>query len=187
MDEEITILLAKEGNQNAFRQLFEDNREMVYRLAYFFTRSQQEAEDMLQETFIRAFKHINQFNYKHISCFSAWLNKICCNCCLTHLRKNGRKKNITTVSLVSVVPEPRAQSGNPSKTAHHNQMIAHIAGALKKLSAKQQIIFDMRYKQQWEIKEIAEVMNCSESTIKTQLARSLQKLKNQLLPLWEEK
>ena len=71
-------------------------------------------------------------------------------------------------------------------TAQKKQLVRKIASALKELSAKQQVIFDMRYTQHWDIKEIAEVMNCSESTIKTQLSRSLQKLKKQLLPLWEE-
>ena len=182
MDEEITILLAKEGNQSAFRRLYEDHRERIYRLARRYTASQQEAEDMLQETFIRAFESIHRFNYRHSSSFSAWLNKICCNCCLSHLRKNGKVKN-ADVELNEIA---ESEANNPMRATQNAQMIAELTKVLKILSPKQRILFDMRYGQHWRIREIAEAMQCSESTVKTQLSRALQKLKKQLQPILEE-
>jgi len=58
MNSDTVILLAKEGNKNAFRNLYESNYQMIYRLAYRYTKSPQDAEDVMQETFIKAFKNI---------------------------------------------------------------------------------------------------------------------------------
>ena len=58
MNSDTVILLAKEGNENAFRNLYESNYQMIYRLAYRYTKSPQDAEYVMQETFIKAFKNI---------------------------------------------------------------------------------------------------------------------------------
>ena len=58
MNEDLIILLAREGNTKAFRKIYDQYRRQVYRLAYRYTRSQQDAEDIMQETFIKAFKNI---------------------------------------------------------------------------------------------------------------------------------
>jgi len=187
MNEEITILLAKEGNENAFRQIYENNREAVYRLAYRYTRSQQDAEDILQETFIKAFKGINRFNYRNKSSFSAWLKQICVNCAIDYLRKRTRRKTDFQMPLTDLKVEPKSETNNPEETAQANQAVSIIQESIKKLSPKQRIIFDMRFTQHKNVKEIAEIMICSESNIKTQLARSVVKLRKQLAPILEEK
>jgi RNA polymerase sigma-70 factor (ECF subfamily) len=61
MTDETILLRAREGHEDAFRQIYDNHREPIYRLAYRYTRSQEDAEDMMQETFIKAFKAIKTF------------------------------------------------------------------------------------------------------------------------------
>ena len=67
-----------------------------------------------------------------------------------------------------------------------SQIIHYLQKAVKKLSPKQQVIFDLRHSQHKKIKEIAEIMKCSESNVKTQLFRSVARLKKELIPVWRE-
>ena len=179
-NEELTISLAKEGHEYAFRQLYENNREVVYRLAYRYTKSQQDAEDILQETFIKVFKGIKKFRNNSGKSFSCWLCRICVNCAINHLRRQKRRQMDQMTDLSTVMNEVQTQNPSPEKSAQINQTIGLIQQAITKLTDKQRVIFDMRFSQGMAIKEIAEIMNCSESNIKTQIFRSLNKLKQQL-------
>jgi len=186
MNEEMAILLAKEGHENGFKKLYEDYRERIYHLAYRYTRSRQEAEDILQETFIKAFRGIKTLRYENSRSFSAWLNRICINCSMTYLRKRKRRKMDQMISIKDLHNEPATQTLSAEESVHIKQVMLMIKEATQKLSAKQQVIFDLRFGQHWQIKDIAENMKCSESNIKTQIFRSLAKLRKQLGPIWEE-
>jgi RNA polymerase sigma factor (sigma-70 family) len=74
----------------------------------------------------------------------------------------------------------------PDGETQTNQIIKFVQKAIKKLSPQQQVIFDLRHGQHKKIKEIAQVLECSESNIKTQLFRSVTKLKKELEPIWRE-
>jgi RNA polymerase sigma factor (sigma-70 family) len=81
-NDELVILMAKEGKESAFRELYENNYEMVYRLAFRYTKSRQDAEDIMQDTFIKAFKGIKNFNFNISTNFSAWIYQIGTHCSL---------------------------------------------------------------------------------------------------------
>jgi RNA polymerase sigma-70 factor (ECF subfamily) len=183
MKEEMIILLAKEGHEEAFRQLFEMHKEKIYQMAYRYTKSQQDAEDILQETFIKAFKKIKSFQFKNNASFSSWLIRICINLSISYLRKQKRK---AALPLSELKNEPVSKKQLPEDETQLKQVFQFLQKALKKLSPAQQIIFDLRHSQHKKIKEIAECMNCSESNIKTQLFRSVAKLKKELGPIWRE-
>lgn len=185
-NEELMISLAKQGHEFAFRQLYENNREVIYRLAYRYTRSQQDAEDILQETFIKAFKGIKKFRNNSGKSFSCWLCRIGVNCALNHLRKQKRRKMDQMTDLSAVMNEAQTLNPSPETSAMIHQTIGLIQQAITKLTNKQRVIFDMRFSQEMPIKEIAEIMDCSESNIKTQIFRSLVKLKKQLGSIWRE-
>ena len=104
MQEEMIILLAKEGHEEAFRQLYENHREQIYRLAYRYTKSQQDAEDIMQETFIKAFKKIRSFQFVNNSTFSSWVSRICINHSISFLRKQKRKSFFSFSDLTPFVP-----------------------------------------------------------------------------------
>lgn len=98
-NDKLVILLAKEGDESAFRELYENNYNTIYRLAYHYSKSQQDAEDIMQETFIKAFKGIKKFDFNISSNFSAWIYQIGLHALLTILEKEKREKQIRPLLL----------------------------------------------------------------------------------------
>jgi len=181
------ILLAKEGNESSFRELYENYYERIYRLAYRYSKSQQDAEDIMQETFIKAFKGIKKFDFDISTNFSAWIYQICVNCSFDYHRKRKKRKTDQTTSLSDVHWEPEAQNSSPEKLTITNQAILRMNNALDILSPKQRIIFYLRHRQHEALRDISDRLQCSPSTVKKQLERAIAKLRNQLEPLWREK
>jgi RNA polymerase sigma-70 factor (ECF subfamily) len=186
MNDEMVILLAKEGKESAFRELYENNYAMIFRLAYRYTKSQEDAEDIMQDTFIKAFKSIKKFDFNVSSNFSAWIYQVGLHCTLDYLRKRKRRRIGQTESLSNIFSEPAAKDRSPEKSAIASQAIAQVKDAMHLLSPKQHIVFDLRHLQHMAIKEIAEHLQCSQSTVKKQLQRAVSKLREQLEPLWGE-
>lgn len=186
MTDETTIHLAKEGQPEAFRTLFDRNRESVYGLALRYVRSPQDAEDVMQETFIKAFKGIRRFDFKVGSSFAAWLGTICVHCAIEHLRRTRRRREEVHMSLSDLPQEPASTDPSPERAAIARRSLSDVERAYRQLSPSQQVIFDLRHRQHLDIKEIAARMDCSESNIKTQLGRSVAKLRKFLEPLWGE-
>ncbi len=83
-------------------------------------------------------------------------------------------------------PEPESPLPSPEEITQTRDHLSHIHAGYQKLPPKQRIIFDMRFYQHLDIKEIACQLNCSESNVKTQIMRSLAKLRKQLTPVWRE-
>jgi len=184
MNDETTILLAKEGHPEAFRALYDRNRENVFRLAIRYVRSPQDAEDVMQETFIKAFKGIGRFDFRAGSSFAAWLGTICVHAAIEHLRRNRRRRGEVRLSLGDLPQEPASAAPSPERTAIARRSLSDVELAYRRLTPSQQVIFDLRHRQHLEIKEIAVRMDCSESNVKTQLGRSVAKLRKFLEPLW---
>ena len=186
MNEETAVILAREGHEDAFRYLYETNRERVYGLAYRYTRSQQDAEDVMQEAFIKAFKKIGTFEFRQGSSFSAWLARICINHAIQYLRGRKRRKIDEMISLADMENRVACEGESPEDCVADREMRDLLTRALGRLSPSQRVIFDLRHSRHLSIKEIAECMNCSESNVKTQLHRSVNKLKKEIEPLWRE-
>lgn len=186
-NDKLLIMLAKQGNESAFRELYENHYEMVYRLAYRYVRSQPDAEDILQETFVKAFKAIQKFDFNISHNFSAWIYQICVRCSYDYHRKRKKRKSDQTASLSEMYTEPEAKNSSPEEAAIAGQTMQQVKNAMQVLSPKQRIIFDLRHLQHKALREIAERLQCSPSTVKKQLERAVAKLRVQLEPLWREK
>jgi RNA polymerase sigma-70 factor (ECF subfamily) len=184
--EQVAVLLAKEGNESAFLELYENHYEMIYRLAYRYSRSQQDAEDIMQDTFIKAFKGIKKFDFSISTNFSAWIYQIGYHCSMDYLRKRKKRRVDKIESLTDFHSEPESQDCSPETTAIANQTISQVKNALNILSPKQRVIFDLRHLQHKALKDISDRLQCSPSTVKKQLQRAVSKLRNQLEPLWRE-
>lgn len=185
MREDNAVTLAKAGSEDGFRHLYEMHREIIYRLAYRYVGSSGDAEDLMQETFVKAFRNIKSFRYERTASFSAWLCRICINSVIGHLRKQKSRRIDRTVPLDEIDPEPSSKRPSPEKAAQTGQLLSLIRSAAENLSPRQRIIFDLRYSKHLEIAEIAEIIGASESSVKTHLSRSLANLRKELGPLWE--
>jgi RNA polymerase sigma-70 factor (ECF subfamily) len=184
MPEDMDVVLAKEGNRDAFRRLYEEHRERVFRTACRYSGSRQDAEDIMQESFIKAFSRIQTFDFSVSPNFSSWLLSICVYTALDHLRRRRRRKDASHISLADLSAEIPAQGPSPDVTAARNLAAERIRETLRILSHRQRIMFDMRFTDHMDIRDIAGALGCSESNVKTQLSRAVTKLRKTLEPEW---
>jgi len=184
MNEEQTLQLAKDGSLDAFHSLYQSHWQRIWRIALRYTRADTDAEDIMQETFIRAFEKMHTYNVHSASPFAAWLNTICLNCTMDFLRRRKSRQRDKHLSIGDLSVEPASSNPLPEQIAEGKQTGEIIQESLQSLSPSQRIIFDMRFNQHMDIRDIAECLRCSPSNVKTQLFRSMRKLRKILVPIW---
>lgn len=186
MDEQAQVKSAQDGDQEAFHWLFDRNKQNIFAIAYKYTNNREDAEDVLQETFIKAFYHLKKFHHSEDTNFSSWLGRICINSSIDFLRKK-KKMKINKFATDNIETTPlQTKASNPEKSTHLQQVKEKVDSALNELTAKQRMIFILRHYQQMTTKEIAEYMDCSQGSIKKQLFRSISTLKEHLKTFLQE-
>lgn len=186
MTDEQVVDLAKSGRKDAFRKLYERHKTSVYIIARRYARSPQDAEDILQDTFIKAFRAINRFDNSRNPYFEAWIHKICLHRCIDYLRKGERLQANRTDSLSDYHSDPPIGDPSPERSGDNRRLVNQVRQAFSVLSPRQKIIFDMKYFQNRQISEIASALGCGESAVKTHLGRAVTKLRSHLAPIQEE-
>jgi len=158
MNETEIVQMAQQGDTHAFRQLFEDNKRRVFTLAFQYTKNKEDAEDILQETFIKAFHSLDKFEAQDDTNFSSWLYRIGINTSIDHLRKNKMKKD----NYIDSDQLPHISSNDGFSHPEHAVRIKEI------------------------VKEIADYMKCSEGSVKKQLFRAFKMIKKHFKNLFSE-
>lgn len=171
---------ARKGDDSAYRALVEQNMRRVYALALRYTNRHEDADDIAQETFIRAHRSLGRFRAE--SSFGTWVYRIAVNCCLSHRRKQKRWDAMDSVEESTVQPTDRT-SPSPLRKAMSSQTRQLINDALEELSPRQKMVFVMKYLQQRSIADIAEKIGCAEGTVKKQLFRAVGRMRQLLSPL----
>lgn len=186
MEETEVVYLAQQGDTEAFRRLFEDNKHKVFSIAYQYTKNKEDAEDILQETFIKAYHSLDRFKAGKDTNFSSWLYRIGINTSIDHLRKNKMKKNNFIDS--DQLPSISSNDGysNPEEETRLKEIRGQLDLTLHRLPAGQRMVFILRHYQQFSVKEIADHMKCSEGSVKKQLFRAFQMIKKQFQCLFPE-
>ena len=187
MNERSTIKHAQEGDREAFRKLFEENKNLIFSLAYRYAKNMEDAEDILQETFIKAYHSLHTFHLQNNSTFSSWIYRICINCSIDFLRKNKKRKQ-TSDQNVEIQDVPSSHfSSDPESPKNLNDVQEKLNNVMEKLSARQRMIFILKHYQEMSTKEIAEYMNCSEGSVKKQLFRAVSLVKENFKQFIPEK
>ena len=188
MDEEALIQSAREGDREALRILYDQNKQRIFAFAYQYTKNSEDAEDILQETFIKAFRSLPKFNTQDGSRFSPWLYRISINCSLDYLRRNKKRKEKNSLIgrdyLENISPEN--DQSDPVKRRQKEETREKIDQILHKLSGQQRMVFVLKHYQQLTIKEIAECMNITEGGVKKQLFRAVSTIRESLKGLISE-
>ncbi len=187
MTEKAIVQSAQEGNTEAFRMLFEENRKRIFALAYQYTRNTEDAEDILQETFIKTYNHLNKYKLENDANFSSWIYRIGINCSIDYIRrkKDKRDKYSDWNKLEPTLPDDK--NSNPEHSAGLGELRRVISSLVEGLSPRQRMVFILKHYQQLSIKEIAEHLECSEGSVKKQLFRAISAIKNPLKKhLWEK-
>lgn len=170
------------GNTKVFSQLIDTYKDMVYSLAYRMNNNSQEAEDISQEAFLRAFQSLAHFNpsYK----FSTWLYQITLNI----IRDRFKKKELNYVSLDSPVetddsefyPQPADFTNNPEQIIAQQENARAIQQAILSLSLKYREIIVLRHLQDLSYVEISNILKLPAGTVKVRLYRARELLRKTL-------
>ncbi|MBT3299434.1 MAG: RNA polymerase sigma factor [Candidatus Marinimicrobia bacterium] len=164
------ILDAKTGNAEAFHALVAYHDEKIMTLALQLTRHRQDAEDLYQEVFLKAYKNIESFRME--SSFYTWLYRIMVNAFLNHQRK---EEKITIQESSRELPNPvESISAQPQPDTEVSERINQILMALPK---QQKTVFILKHFQGLKIREISDMMNISSGTIKKYLFRAMEKMR----------
>jgi RNA polymerase sigma-70 factor (ECF subfamily) len=172
LDEIALVERCQRGDMDAFEALLVHNRQRVYVLAYGMLRNEQDATDVTQETFVRAWQAIGSF--KKNSRFYTWLYRITTNLCIDYARRRARKpsepfeEGIDPKTDASVEHAP---SNNPSPTAEleRGDLRAQIDAALLELSEEHRAVIQLREFENLDYAEIAKILHCNIGTVMSRL------------------
>ncbi|MCP4218043.1 MAG: RNA polymerase sigma factor [bacterium] len=185
-DQGTLVGLASEGNHPAMERLYLENKEKIFHLAYRYCGNSQDAEDLLQEIFARAFTALmkKKYRYRAEADFSTWLYRVGINYCISFLRKNKKHRDHLRDKFPGgagdTLDKLGANGPGPEHIAGMEQMKQKVNVGLETLSPKQRMVFVLRFYQGYQIKDIADYMECSEGSVKKQLFRAVSRLREQL-------
>ena len=174
---------AKAGDRDGFRLLVERHSRSVFRLAYRLTGNEQDAEDVVQETFLRAYKQLENFESR--ASFGTWLYRIAANYSLDLIRSRKRhydhrpsqeEENDALLSIPATTP-------GPDRIAYSVQVEGRISEAMAELSEQERTAFVLRHFEGFSIDEIAATLGLGESAAKHSIFRAVQKLRKALEPI----
>ena len=171
---------AKEGNILAFNQIVNLLQEDIFRMVYYRTRSKMDTEDITQDVFLKAYKHLASL--KDVNRFRSWLFQIALN----RIRDFYRKKRVLSIFKDFIEDDGSVQTNADSNNTPDvvenlikQEFWEKIQRITEKLSHMEREVFLLRFFDHLSIKEIANILKRSESTIKTHLYRSLLKFKDE--------
>src|SRR4051812_16747506 len=183
VDDTNLIREAQKGNHRAFEELIRQYDSAVLRLALHLTGSPDDAQDIYQEAFLKAYKSVGNFRFE--CSFYTWLYRIVTNLCLDHLRKRQvRKEDSAVVSdsdgeefnLLDQVSDKRAEH-NPEHDLMRKELGFKIGKALTRLTVRERMVFELKHYQGLKLRTIGEMLNTTEETAKNTLFRATQKLR----------
>jgi RNA polymerase sigma-70 factor (ECF subfamily) len=183
MTDVTAVSRAMEGDSDAFRLLVERHSRAVFRVAYRMTGNEHDADDVVQETFLRVYRQLESFESR--ANFTTWLHRIAVNCSLDLLRTRQRhdkhRSNDSEEALMNgdlATSEPHAERLLLSTEVRHQ-----VSTALESLSGNERTAFVLRHFEGMSIEEIGSVLGTRVNATKNTIFRAVRKLRDQLEPL----
>ncbi len=182
MDETSLIRAAQAGDRGAFDSLVRAYDQSVLRLAMNMLRSPEDARDIYQETFLRAYKNLHTFRFD--CSFHTWIYRIATNLCLDQLRKRKVRKEEPTVltttegtmDRMDLVSEERAD-GDPQRHLYSGEIRKRVKETLSQLTPRERMVFELRHYDGLRLRKIGEVLGTTEEAAKNCLFRATQKMR----------
>jgi len=181
-----TVLVQRtlKGDTPAYNVLVQRYQRQVYSLAYRMLGNAEDAGDMVQETFLRAYGALSTF--RQDASFLTWLYKIASNLCIDRMRA---RKTLNALSLDAELEEGREpaadRSCSPENVVVRDAVSEIVHKEVMHLPARYRVVVVMRHLQQMSIEEIAEQLNLPSGTVKTHLFRAREMLRERLRPVLE--
>ena len=175
------IRRAQADDPNAFCSLAERYARRIYLLAFHYCRNTQDAEDLSQEVWLKAYQALAGFRAD--SSFYTWLRRITINAFLNHQRTSTYRHQgqTTVVELIDSDSETAYESRSASaETVYTKVLFETVMTALGELTPSQRLMFLLRHYEGMSYDEIAGAMNCSSGTVKKGVSRAIAKLRVKL-------
>ncbi len=177
-DEAAAVARARDGDRQAFRLLVERHGRSIYRLAFRVTGQREDAEDVVQDTFIRAFRQLSRFELR--SDFATWLYRIGFNCAIDVVRRRqAREAPAGPDVLDRHAADPGASGDN---LVFASEIGSRIRQTLDGLSAKERTAFIMRHYHDCSIDDIARALDVKTEAAKHAVFRAVRKMRIALGP-----
>src|SRR5476649_1696390 len=182
-DASAVLARARQGDGEAFRALVERHSRSVFRLAYRMTGNEQDAEDVVQESFLRAYRQLGRFESR--ANFGTWLYRIVANCSVDLMRsKQARHDQVRGDSLDERAMElPAVNVPGPERMAESAEIERRVQDALHELSPLERAAFTLRHYEGRSIDEISSTLGLGTSAAKHSVFRAVKKLRLALAPL----
>ncbi|MCI1591210.1 MAG: sigma-70 family RNA polymerase sigma factor [Heyndrickxia oleronia] len=166
MSVEKKIKQAKRGNEKAFQELIQDEKNKLFRMAYLYVKNEDDALDIVHDTIYKAFISIKKL--KEPQYFSTWISRILINSALDFIKKNSR-----------ITPYSDVDGFHKDQSIRIEEKL-DLVEAIERLEVQYKTVIIFRYYKDLSIKQIAEILQCPEGTIKTRLHRAINQLKSDL-------
>ena len=184
--EQLLIQRARKGDSEAFAALVTEHQRYVYNLALRLLKNEEEALDLAQETFVRAWTALP--NFRGQSQFRTWLYRIVSTLCYNRLPNLRRSLNELGDDVVAELPETDLAFDNPAHGLESRELRFYLHQAIDRLDENYRLLISLRYQNELSYEEIATMLNLPLGTVKTGLFRAKEQLRRALEtyqePLW---
>jgi len=188
-NEEDDLLIRKtlKGEKDSFEILVLRYQKRIFNIIYRVTREESIVADLAQESFLKAYRGLDKFDFK--ASFYTWLVRIAINTSLNHVSSRQRNPLAGTEELDSYVgtsaqfSEAGARSSNPEHEVLRNEQAASIRQAIDSLAEDLRVSIMLREVEGLSYEEIAEVMECPVGTVRSRIHRARKELQEKLKPL----
>ena len=178
------VALARDGDSEAFRGLVERHSRAVFRLAHRMTGTPQDAEDVVQETFLRAYKQLSRFESR--ANFGTWLHRIAVNCSIDLIRARPHRESgadAEDLEQFGAVDRSDAPPSSPERLMLSTEVQERINGAMSGLSSMERAAFTLRHFEGQSIEEISRALGLKTNATKHSIFRAVRKMRTALEPL----
>lgn len=179
--EAAAIARARTGDGEAFRLLVERHSRSVFRLGFRLTGNQHDAEDVVQETFLRAYKQLDRYDGR--ASFHTWIYRIASNYALDLLRGRKRVEQRKDENQLPVVESIAADDPAADRLVYSTQVRRRLSDAMEDLSQQERSAFVLRHYEGLSIEQIGDALGLAESATKNSIFRAVQKLRRALEPV----
>lgn len=180
----IHVLPAEGSDADSFHALVDEHSRMVFRVAYRMTGNEEDAEDIVQETFLKAYRSYDGFDAR--ARFGTWIYRIAINCAIDVLRRRRthrvapRRPDDDETDAIEAIP---STDPLPDRKAFAGQIGRNVASALSRLSERERAAFVLRHLEGMTIIGIADVLKIGPNAVKQTVFRAVQKLRRELAPI----
>jgi RNA polymerase sigma-70 factor (ECF subfamily) len=185
IEDKALVAKAQKGDTDAFEELVARHRDKVYARAYSMMRSEEEALDVSQDAWVKAWRRLEQFQGG--SSFATWMTRIVINLCLDQLRRQKRQRAESLEELADedggVERQMPVITINPTERLERGELRARIDKAMADLSEEHRTVLVLHAFEELEYKEIAKVAGCSIGTVMSRLFYARRRLAARLADL----